>query len=132
MRIKLIIATLLVTATQAMAQKLFTLEELNFGGKNYKVSVPQKWNYSWQEGKLIFKDNDKTFEVNPANGNMADYQEPEKPNRPNPKGLLEWCKASNAAAFLRDELVQQKHHVLGRNDHFASSRKAARWRRRML
>ncbi|MBR5394198.1 MAG: DPP IV N-terminal domain-containing protein [Bacteroidaceae bacterium] len=85
-----------------MSQKLFTLEELNFGGKNYKVSVPQKWNYSWQEGKLIFKDGDKTFEVNPANGEMADYQAPEEKNRPNPKGLLEWCKASNAAAFLRD------------------------------
>ena len=102
MKTKLIIATLLVAATQAMSQKLFTLEELNFGGKNYKVSVPQKWNYSWQEGKLIFKDGDKTFEVNPANGEMADYQAPEEKNRPNPKGLLEWCKASNAAAFLRD------------------------------
>ena len=104
MRIKLIIATLLVTATQAMAQKLFTLEELNFGGKNYKVSVPQRWNYSWQDGKLIYKDEDKnTFEVNPTNGKTTDYQEPKAPDRPNPKGLLEWCKASNAAAFLRDD-----------------------------
>ena len=54
MKTKLILATLLVAATQAMAQKLFTLEELNFGGKNYSVSVPQRWNYSWREGKLIF------------------------------------------------------------------------------
>ena len=102
MKIKLIIATLLVAATQAMSQKLFTLEELNFGGKNYKVSVPQKWNYSWQEGKLIFKDGDKIFEVDPATGKTSDYQAPEEKNHPNPKGLLEWCKASNAAAFLRD------------------------------
>ena len=85
-----------------MAQKLFTLEELNFGGKNYRVSVPQRWNYSWQEGKLILKDGDKTVQVDPATGKTTDYQEPEKPNRPNPRGLLEWCKASNAAAFLRD------------------------------
>ncbi len=100
---KLAIATLLVAATQAMSQKLFTLEELNFGGKNYSVSVPQRWNYSWQEGKLLFKDGDKTFEVNPADGTMTDCQAPqENRNRPNPKGLLEWCKASNAAAFLRD------------------------------
>ena len=97
----LILLTLMETGS-LFAQKLFTLEELNFGGKNYKVTVPQKWNYSWQEGKLIFKDGDKTFEVNPANGEMADYQAPEEKNRPNPKGLLEWCKASNAAAFLRD------------------------------
>ncbi len=103
MKTKLILATLLVAATQAMAQKLFTLEELNFGGKNYSVSVPQRWNYSWREGKLIFKDGDKTFEVNPANGKTTDYQTTEeKTNRPNPRGILEWCKASNAAAFLRD------------------------------
>ena len=56
MKIKLILASLLMLATQAMAQKLFTLEELNFGGKNYKVSVPQRWDYSWQDGKLIFND----------------------------------------------------------------------------
>ena len=102
MKIKLILASLLILATQAMAQKLFTLEELNFGGKNYRVSVPQRWNYSWQEGKLILKDGEKTVQVDPATGKTTDYQEPEKPNRPNPRGLLEWCKASNAAAFLRD------------------------------
>jgi len=103
MKTKLILATLLVAATQAMAQKLFTLEELNFGGKNYKVSVPQRWNYSWREGKLIFKDGDKTYEVNPVNGKTTDCQATEeKQNRPNPRGILEWCKASNAAAFLRD------------------------------
>ena len=102
MKIKLILASLLMLATQAMAQKLFTLEELNFGGKNYKVSVPQRWDYNWQDGKLIFKDKDKTVQVDPATGNTSDYQEPEKQNKPNPRGLLEWCKASNAAAFLRD------------------------------
>ena len=102
MKTKLILASLLILATQAMAQKLFTLEELNFGGKNYRVSVPQRWNYSWQEGKLILKDGEKTVQVDPATGKTTDYQEPEKPNRPNPRGLLEWCKASNAAAFLRD------------------------------
>ena len=104
MKIKLTLGFLLMLATQAMAQKLFTLEELNFGGKNHKVSVPQHWDYKWQDGKLIYKDEEKnTYEVNPANGKTADYQEPEKPQRPNPKGLLEWCKASNAAAFLRDD-----------------------------
>ena len=103
MKIKLLLASLLILATQAMAQKLFTLEELNFGGKNYSVSVPQRWNYNWQDGKLIFKDGDKTVQVNPATGKTSNYQEPEKQQRPNPRGLLEWCKASNAAAFLRDK-----------------------------
>jgi len=103
MKIKLILASLLMLATQAMAQKLFTLEELNFGGKNYKVSVPQRWDYNWQDGKLIFKDGDKSVQVDPATGKTTDYQEPEKQQRPNPRGMLEWCKASNAAAFLRDD-----------------------------
>ena len=103
MKIKLLLASLLILATQAMAQKLFTLEELNFGGKNYSVSVPKRWSYSWQEGKLIFRDGDKTVQVNPATGKTTEYQEPEKQNRPNPRGLLEWCKASNAAAFHRDD-----------------------------
>ena len=103
MKIKLILASLLMLATQAMAQKLFTLEELNFGGKNYKVSVPQRWDYNWQDGKLIFKDGDKSVQVDPATGKTTDYQEPEKQQRPNPRGILEWCKASNAAAFLRDD-----------------------------
>ena len=102
MKTKLILASLLILATQAMAQKLFTLEELNFGGKNYKVSVPQRWNYSWRGSKLIFRDGDKTVQVNPATGKTTDWQEPEKQDRPNPRGLLEWCKASNAAAFHRD------------------------------
>lgn len=103
MKTKLILASLLILATQAMAQKLFTLEELNFGGKNHSVSVPKRWNYSWQHGKLIFRDGDKTYEVNPANGKTTDYQaKEEKTDRPNPRGLLEWCKASNAAAFHRD------------------------------
>ena len=103
MKIKLLLASLLILATQTMAQKLFTLEELNFGGKNYSVSVPKRWSYSWQEGKLIFRDGDKTVQVNPATGKTTEYQEPEKQNRPNPRGLLEWCKASNAAAFHRDD-----------------------------
>ena len=102
MKTKLILASLLMLATQAMAQKLFTLEELNFGGKNYSVSVPQRWDYKWQDGKLIFKDGDKTLLVDPATGKTSDYQEPEEQPRPNPRGLLEWCKASNAAAFLRE------------------------------
>ncbi|MBO7068429.1 MAG: DPP IV N-terminal domain-containing protein [Bacteroidaceae bacterium] len=102
MKTKLILASLLMLATQAMEQKLFTLEELNFGGKNYSVSVPQRWDYKWQDGKLIFKDGDKTLLVDPATGKTSDYQEPEEQPRPNPRGLLEWCKASNAAAFLRE------------------------------
>ena len=33
-------AALLIASAGAQAQKLFTLEDLNFGGKNYKQMTP--------------------------------------------------------------------------------------------
>lgn len=98
-----LLAAMLMMAMSINAQKLFTLEELNFGGKNFSISVPKNWRYSWQDGKLILKDGDKTQEINPATGAATDYEAPKQDdNRPRPKGELEWCKASNATAFLRD------------------------------
>lgn len=89
------------TAT-AMAQKFFTLEELNFGGKNYSVSIPQRWSYRWNEGRLLQKDGEKTLEVNLTTGATTEVETPQPENRPRPKGELEYCKASNACAFLRE------------------------------
>lgn len=119
-KISFLLAATIMHAITASAQKLFTLEELNFGGKNHGVSVPQRWDYTWvsneQEGpsksngarsrqgyRLIFKDGEKTYEVNPANGKTTECDAPAKPERPRPAGELEYCKASNACAFLRDD-----------------------------
>lgn len=88
----------------ASAQKLFTLEELNFGGKNFSVTIPQRWDYRWEDDKLVFREGDRAVCVNPANGKTSEYTDTEtKAERPRPTGELEWCKASNASAFLRND-----------------------------
>ena len=59
-----------MTATSMSAQKLLTLEELNFGGKNYAKFVPQRFKYEWSsEGHiLIDKNNGQERYLNPATG----------------------------------------------------------------
>ena len=40
----------------AEAQKLFTLEDLNFGGKNYHSLRPQNLFLTWWGEKLMYQD----------------------------------------------------------------------------
>lgn len=44
---------LIMGATSAMAQKQFTLEDLNFGGKNYRQMSPQNRTLYWWGDKLV-------------------------------------------------------------------------------
>ena len=62
MRIK-IFGIALIMALTASAQKEFTLEDLNFGGKNYKAMSPENRDYSWWGNQLVRKDDDKLFIV---------------------------------------------------------------------
>ena len=57
MMIKIFLTALIavMTVCEANAQKLFTLEELNFGGKNAYSFVPQRFAYRWWGNKLIDK-----------------------------------------------------------------------------
>lgn len=50
------------------AQKLFTLEELNYGGKNAYNFIPQRWDYRWWGNKLIDGNNAMALMLNPATG----------------------------------------------------------------
>jgi len=102
MKTKVTLAVALMMAVSVSAQKLFTLEELNFGGKNYKVSVPERWDYSWQGNKLLLSEDGKTFSVDTRTGKTSEYVMPEEQPRPRPSGSLEYCKASNACAFLKN------------------------------
>lgn len=45
---------LIMGATSAMAQKQFTLEDLNFGGKNYRQMSPQNRTLYWWGDKLVY------------------------------------------------------------------------------
>ncbi|MDO4510558.1 MAG: DPP IV N-terminal domain-containing protein [Bacteroidales bacterium] len=49
----LLAAALMLVATQAVAQKQFTLEDLNFGGKNYRQMTPKNQSLFWWGDKLV-------------------------------------------------------------------------------
>ena len=48
-----LVAVALLLAMTTMAQKQFTLEDLNFGGTNYKNMVPANRTLVWWGGKLV-------------------------------------------------------------------------------
>ena len=70
-RLKLMIAAVAVivmSALTASAQKQFTLEDLNFGGKNYANMVPQNRTLRWWGDKLVHVTADTCWTVNLKNG----------------------------------------------------------------
>ena len=46
----------LLSPTESMAQKQFTLEDLNFGGKNFYNMRPEARYLTWWGGKLVRQD----------------------------------------------------------------------------
>ena len=102
MKIKNIIIALVVfmTATNVSAQKLLTLEELNFGGKNAAQFYPERFNYSWVGNTLMLRKGQDASFFNPANNKAVEGKAPER-HIPL-EGELEHCKASNATAVLRN------------------------------
>ena len=57
-----------LTVTCSMAQRLFTLEELNFGGRNFRQSVPQYYYYMWWGDRLVDANSSDYSMLNPATG----------------------------------------------------------------
>ena len=53
---------------QVMAQKQFTLEDLNFGGTNYRHFVPENRYTTWWGDELVRQDADACYLVNKENG----------------------------------------------------------------
>jgi dipeptidyl-peptidase 4 len=71
MKIKTFFITLLAmmaTGNCAQAQKLFTLEELNFGGKNAYNFYPQRFTYEWWGNRLVDGNHECNLILNPATG----------------------------------------------------------------
>ena len=72
MKIKLMVAALamMMTATTMSAQekKLFTLEDLNFGGKNYANLRPQNMWLTWWGEQLIQTDVEACYAINTKTG----------------------------------------------------------------
>ena len=64
----LILLTLMETGS-LMAQKLFTLEELNFGGKNAAQFYPELWQLRWEDDLLIDAASKPAIVIDRATGN---------------------------------------------------------------
>jgi dipeptidyl-peptidase-4 len=62
------VAVIVMSVLTASAQKQFTLEDLNFGGKNYANMVPQNRTLRWWGDKLVHVTADTCWTVNLKNG----------------------------------------------------------------
>ena len=107
MKIKYLILSLLMLSTTGslFAQKLFTLEELNFGGKNASKFYPERWQLRWDGNRLIdAADKTKPVVIDPKTGKTIEGETVnlDANKRSRHDGELEFCKASGAVAFLRN------------------------------
>ena len=59
---------LALMALPALAQKQFTLEDLNFGGTNYRNMVPANKSLTWWGDQLVRLSNDTCWTVDPVKG----------------------------------------------------------------
>ncbi len=64
----LFVAVALLIASSAMAQKEFTLEDLNFGGTNYKNMVPANKSLTWWGDRLVHTDTTACWNVDLKTG----------------------------------------------------------------
>lgn len=64
----LTLIALFVGGQQMMAQKQFTLEELNFGGKNYRQFVPENRYTTWWDDELIHTEANQCSVINKKTG----------------------------------------------------------------
>lgn len=74
MRTKAIIVALfaIMIVCDTYAQKFFSLEELNFGGKNAYNFIPQRWDYRWWGNKLVDGNNESHLIINPETGKSSE------------------------------------------------------------
>jgi dipeptidyl-peptidase-4 len=69
LRTAIVMLTLiLVGSLSVCAQKQFTLEDLNFGGKNYQNMVPKNKTLTWQGNQLMHMEKDSCWSVDSKNG----------------------------------------------------------------
>ncbi len=103
-------AALLIASAGAQAQKLFTLEDLNFGGKNYKQMTPERIDARWYGNDLILNEKDSYFRYELATGKKAAAEKPANKAAKAPEGfrVLEWNEAGKAWALLKDDNLYVK------------------------
>ena len=102
----LLLTFLMITTTGSlMAQKLFTLEELNFGGKNASQFYPERWQLRWDGDRLIDAASKSAIVIDRTTGKTIEGEtvDLDAEKRKRHQGELEYCKASGAVAFLKDD-----------------------------
>ena len=94
-----------IQAGSLMAQKLFTLEELNFGGKNASQFYPERWQLRWDGDRLIDAASKPAIVIDRASGKVIEGEtlDLDAQKRTPHEGELEYCKASGAVAFSKDD-----------------------------
>ncbi len=98
MRTKVLLLTLLTVMT-ATAQKLFTLEELNYGGKNYRQTLPENRNLLWWENTLVRADKETTYIVDLKTGKEQAMTAAQK------EAFDGWRKKQTTKAEVRDHNI---------------------------
>ena len=103
-------AALLIASAGAQAQKLFTLEDLNFGGKNYKQMTPERIDARWYGNDLILNEEGSYFRYELATGKKVAADKPANKAAKAPEGfrVLEWNEAGKAWALLKDDNLYVK------------------------
>ena len=105
MKTKHILFTLLMLMTTGslFAQKLFTLEELNFGGKNASKFYPERWQLRWDGNQLIDAASKPANVIDAKTGKVIEGEaiDLNAKKRDRHAGELEHCKTSGATAFLK-------------------------------
>ena len=94
---------MLTTTGSLLAQKLFTLEELNFGGKNASQFYPERWQLRWDGNQLIDAATKPACVIDAKTGKTIEGKtvDIDAKKRKRHTGELEYCKASGAVAFLK-------------------------------
>ena len=83
----------------ATAQKLFTLEELNYGGKNYRQTLPENRNLLWWENTLVRADKESTYIVDLKTGKEQAMTAAQK------EAFDGWRKKQTTKAEVRDHNI---------------------------
>ena len=102
----LFLTFLMLTMTGSLlAQKLFTLEELNFGGKNAAQFSPERWQLRWEGDRLIDAASKPAAVIDRVTGKtiQGETVDLDANKRTRLKGELEHCKVSGATALLKDD-----------------------------
>ncbi|MBQ1626446.1 MAG: DPP IV N-terminal domain-containing protein, partial [Prevotella sp.] len=83
--------------------KTFTLEDLNFGGNNYRNMVPKNQYYTWWGDELIRQDSEQCFLVNKKTGKEKTLF--------TLKQINNWVKNSGISHQVRNLFYSQFHYT---------------------